>query len=110
MTPPRTVIDLGRGADFQVRVTHLSVQPVAEIVADSPRPTIQQLALEEIDLEIAIRQRIADTIQSRLTWASLLQDSLRTSTSGASQDWTPRSSELTPLQVAVVSGKLRWMP
>ena len=110
MTLPRTVIDLGRGVDFQVWVTHPSVQPAAEIVADSPRPTIQQLALEEIDLEIAIRQRIADTIQSRITWVSLLQDSLRTSTCGASQDWTPRSSELTLLQVVVVYGKLRWMP
>ena len=43
------------------------------------RPTLQQIALEEIDLEISIRQRIADTIQSRLTWALLLQESVQKS-------------------------------
>ncbi|KAI1790156.1 hypothetical protein LXA43DRAFT_891478, partial [Ganoderma leucocontextum] len=37
----------------------------------------QQIALEEIDLEISIRQRIAETIQSRLTWALLLQASVQ---------------------------------
>ncbi len=42
-------------------------------------PTFQQLALEEIDLEIAIRQRIAETIQSRMTWALLLQESVQRS-------------------------------
>ncbi|KAM5534983.1 hypothetical protein V8D89_011356, partial [Ganoderma adspersum] len=35
------------------------------------------IALEEIDLEIAIRQRIAETIQSRMTWALLLQESVQ---------------------------------
>ncbi|RPD62519.1 hypothetical protein L226DRAFT_330040 [Lentinus tigrinus ALCF2SS1-7] len=52
-------------------------------LSDPYTPTLQQLALEEIDLEIAIRQRIADTIQARLTWASLLRESLRTSTNGS---------------------------
>ncbi|KAI0720588.1 hypothetical protein C8T65DRAFT_293816 [Cerioporus squamosus] len=45
-------------------------------LSDPYTPTLQQLALEEIDLEIGIRQRIAETVQSRLTWASLLQQSL----------------------------------
>lgn len=40
-------------------------------------PTFQQIALEEIDLEIAMRQRIAETIQSRMTWALLLQESVQ---------------------------------
>ena len=35
--------------------------------------------VEEIDLEIAIRQRIAETIQSRMTWALLLQESVQRS-------------------------------
>ncbi|EIW59252.1 uncharacterized protein TRAVEDRAFT_71391 [Trametes versicolor FP-101664 SS1] len=39
-------------------------------------PSFQQIILEEIDLEVAIRQRIAHTVQSRLTWALLLQESL----------------------------------
>ncbi|PIL22634.1 hypothetical protein GSI_15325 [Ganoderma sinense ZZ0214-1] len=34
------------------------------------------MALEEIDLEIAIRRRIAETIQSRMNWALLLQESV----------------------------------
>ncbi|KAH8104757.1 hypothetical protein BXZ70DRAFT_613963 [Cristinia sonorae] len=37
-------------------------------------PTCRQLFLEEIDLEIALRERLQKTIQSRITWALLLQD------------------------------------
>lgn len=48
-------------------------------------PTFQQIALEEIDLEIAIRQRIAETVQSRMTWALLLQESVQRTGQGASQ-------------------------
>ncbi|OBZ68770.1 hypothetical protein A0H81_11329 [Grifola frondosa] len=38
----------------------------------------RQLCLEEIDLEIALRQRLAETVKCRMKWASLLQESLKT--------------------------------
>ncbi|KAI0754876.1 hypothetical protein C8Q80DRAFT_395020 [Daedaleopsis nitida] len=47
-------------------------------------PTCQQIALEEIDLEISMRQRIADVVQTRLAWAQLLQQSLQSSANGSS--------------------------
>ncbi|TBU53670.1 hypothetical protein BD310DRAFT_829673 [Dichomitus squalens] len=48
----------------------------------------QQIALEEIDLEISIRQRIAEAIHSRLTWATLLRQSLQhTSLGQGSEDF-----------------------
>ena len=53
-------------------------------------PTAQQIILEEIDLEVAIRQRIADTVQSRITWALLLQESLKKSV-GSRASSTDRS-------------------
>lgn len=37
---------------------------------------LQKIAAEEIDLEIALRQRLAATISDRITWAILLQESL----------------------------------
>jgi hypothetical protein len=36
----------------------------------------RQLLGEEFDLEIALRQRLAATIESRVTWALILQDIL----------------------------------
>ncbi|TFY54519.1 hypothetical protein EVG20_g9669, partial [Dentipellis fragilis] len=36
----------------------------------------RQIILEELDLETRIRQRLQETIQSRITWALLLQESL----------------------------------
>ncbi|KAI0927055.1 hypothetical protein AcV5_007694 [Taiwanofungus camphoratus] len=39
-------------------------------------PSHKQIVLEELDLEIALRQRLSHTIQSRLTWALLLQETL----------------------------------
>ncbi len=74
-------------------------------VLDPHTPTLQQLALEEIDLEIAIRQRIAETIQSRVTWASLLRESLQTTgVPGASRD----VAALTPMFTACAgSGSFR---
>ncbi|KAL6302839.1 hypothetical protein BKA93DRAFT_379999 [Sparassis latifolia] len=35
-----------------------------------------QVLQEELDVEIALRERLSDTIQSRITWALLLQESL----------------------------------
>ncbi|KAG2106557.1 uncharacterized protein F5147DRAFT_227287 [Suillus discolor] len=37
---------------------------------------IRQLIAEEIDLDIAIRQRLLSTIESRITWALMLQEAL----------------------------------
>ncbi|KAI0070446.1 hypothetical protein K474DRAFT_1776796 [Panus rudis PR-1116 ss-1] len=45
-------------------------------------PTPRRILLEEVDLEVSLRQRLASTIQSRLTWALLLQESLKRPASG----------------------------
>ncbi|KAH0585296.1 hypothetical protein J132_10052 [Termitomyces sp. J132] len=39
--------------------------------------------VSEVDLEIAIRRRVAETIESRISWALLLQDSLKKGSSGS---------------------------
>ncbi|CDO74440.1 hypothetical protein BN946_scf184972.g7 [Trametes cinnabarina] len=59
----------------------------------SHSPTVQQLLLEEIDLEVAIRQRIADTVRSRIAWALLLQQSLQRGTSFRLDDFRAASLE-----------------
>ncbi|CAL1712654.1 unnamed protein product [Somion occarium] len=38
-------------------------------------PSPRRILLEEVDLEISLRQRLASTVQSRLAWALLLQES-----------------------------------
>ncbi|KAH7923356.1 hypothetical protein BV22DRAFT_1130736 [Leucogyrophana mollusca] len=43
---------------------------------DNIDSAVRQLLAEEFDLEIALRQRLAATIESRINWALLLQDSL----------------------------------
>ena len=46
----------------------------------SPEPEAapcRRLILEEIDLELALRERLVSTVQSRITWAMLLQEELR---------------------------------
>ena len=73
--------DLGNALDFHVCVNPTHVPPKLIAVVPDEVPTFQQVALEEIDLEIALRQRLADTAQSRLGWAQLLRDSLIGSTS-----------------------------
>lgn len=42
-------------------------------------PTPRRLMLEEVDLEIAMRERIASVLESRMTWALLLQKTLENS-------------------------------
>ena len=42
----------------------------------------QQLIVQEIDLEIALRKRLLDTAQSRITWALLLQEALEKEVKG----------------------------
>ncbi|KAH9924672.1 uncharacterized protein BXZ73DRAFT_103512 [Epithele typhae] len=56
-------------------------------------PTCRQITLEEIDLEIALRNRLAETIQLRIEWAHLLQESLRQSGNYASSDFRTVSLE-----------------
>ncbi|KAG1841922.1 hypothetical protein DFJ58DRAFT_807417 [Suillus subalutaceus] len=50
---------------------------------------IRQLIAEEIDLEIAIRQRLLSTIDSRITWALMLQEALVRDSSTPVPDATP---------------------
>ncbi|KAG1818657.1 uncharacterized protein BJ212DRAFT_1479650 [Suillus subaureus] len=50
---------------------------------------IRQLIAEEIDLEIAIRQRLLSTIDSRITWALMLQEALVRDSSTPAPDATP---------------------
>ncbi|KAG6821306.1 hypothetical protein H0H93_000167 [Arthromyces matolae] len=46
---------------------------------DDTTPTTECVAaiVSELDLEIALRRRVAETIESRITWALLLQDALK---------------------------------
>ncbi|KAG1732396.1 uncharacterized protein EDB91DRAFT_1251752 [Suillus paluster] len=46
------------------------------MIEDEADLGIRQLISEEIDLEIAIRQRLLNTINSRITWALMLQEAL----------------------------------
>lgn len=46
------------------------------VALESHEPSFRQILLEEIDLEVALRQRLAATIESRITWALLLQETL----------------------------------
>lgn len=39
--------------------------------------TLKALLVEEIDHEIALRTRLQETVQSRLTWALILQETLQ---------------------------------
>ncbi|EGN93831.1 hypothetical protein SERLA73DRAFT_78206 [Serpula lacrymans var. lacrymans S7.3] len=48
----------------------------SESSIDDDQRGVRQLLAEEFDLEISLRQRLAATIESRITWALLLQDSL----------------------------------
>jgi hypothetical protein len=42
----------------------------------------KQLVLDELDLELALKDRVANTLQSRITWALLLQESLEKDLNG----------------------------
>ena len=37
----------------------------------------RRVILEEIDLEIGLHERLSETVQSRITWAFLLQEALQ---------------------------------
>ncbi|KAF9820734.1 hypothetical protein IEO21_01177 [Rhodonia placenta] len=68
----------------------LSVQPST--------PSTRQLVLEEIDLELGLRQRLSDTVRSRLTWALLLQEALENNLQGTN-DTGFQDAALDTLQV-----------
>ena len=48
------------------------------------RPSAKHLALREIELEISMKQRIAETVEARIAWALLLQESLQHEPTGPS--------------------------
>ncbi|KZV66845.1 hypothetical protein PENSPDRAFT_688630 [Peniophora sp. CONT] len=54
----------------------MSPDVLNEIENEAQRNT-QRLVLEQIDLEIGIRRRLEETVNSRMTWALQLQESLR---------------------------------
>jgi len=67
---------------------------------------MRQLIAEEIDLEIAIRQRFLSTIDSRLTWALLLYEALARDLSTPAPDIAPddfQEAALDALNAAEVS-------
>ena len=37
---------------------------------------LRQIVAEEVDVEISLRQRLASTIESRIAWACVLQNTL----------------------------------
>ncbi|KAH9841474.1 uncharacterized protein C8Q71DRAFT_884337 [Rhodofomes roseus] len=49
---------------------------VAEVHSGVAVPTPQQIVLEELDVELGLRERLYETVNSRLTWALLLQEAL----------------------------------
>lgn len=44
----------------------------------------RRILLEEVELEIALQERIARTVQSRITWALLLQQAVNSDLTGES--------------------------
>ncbi|KAH7915481.1 hypothetical protein BJ138DRAFT_997877 [Hygrophoropsis aurantiaca] len=60
---------------------------------DDTDSRIQQLVAEEIDFEIALRQRLAATIESRITWALLLEESLTKHVSEPSETYLTEDLE-----------------
>ncbi|KZT11963.1 uncharacterized protein LAESUDRAFT_160608 [Laetiporus sulphureus 93-53] len=49
----------------------------------------QQLVLEEVDLELGLRERLYETVHSRLTWALILQETLEKGLKGATSEEAP---------------------
>ncbi|OJA15823.1 hypothetical protein AZE42_04030 [Rhizopogon vesiculosus] len=67
---------------------------------------MRQLISEEIDLEISIRQRLLSTIDSRITWALVLQEALTQDLLTPAPDVTPddfQEAALDALNAAEVS-------
>ncbi|KAG6910869.1 hypothetical protein DXG01_007186 [Tephrocybe rancida] len=49
--------------------------------------------ISELDLEIALRRRVAETIESRITWALILQESLKKGSSGSTASFKDAALE-----------------
>ncbi|TFY62462.1 hypothetical protein EVJ58_g3849 [Rhodofomes roseus] len=62
-----TTIDHRKGGEWQ---RHHATEPKDSV------PTPQQILLEELDVEVGLRERLYETVNSRLTWALLLQEAL----------------------------------
>ncbi|KAA1474697.1 hypothetical protein DENSPDRAFT_343394 [Dentipellis sp. KUC8613] len=73
------MLDSESGAGWQVRKKRKRSYSSSSSEHESDASThdlARQIVLEELDLETRIRQRLQETIQSRITWALLLQESL----------------------------------
>lgn len=55
------------------------------IVCQAESVAMRQVLAEELDLEIALRQRLLNAVESRITWALLLQESLMKDANGKSE-------------------------
>lgn len=55
--------------------------PNKRIKLDRTDEQRKQIILAEIDVELGLRKRLAQTLESRIAWASLLLDSLQNGTS-----------------------------
>ncbi|KZT25417.1 hypothetical protein NEOLEDRAFT_1133801, partial [Neolentinus lepideus HHB14362 ss-1] len=64
--------------------------------------SLPQIAAEEINLEIALRQRLAAAINGRITWALLLQESLSTELESRDATSDYRTSAVDALQAIEV--------
>ncbi|KAF9533731.1 hypothetical protein CPB83DRAFT_831586 [Crepidotus variabilis] len=78
---------------------------VNDAKADTHPDTLMVGVAAEVDLEIAIRQRLASTIESRIEWALSLQEALRQVNGNANAD-TYRAVALEALQAGEVSSDL----
>ncbi|KAG6865180.1 hypothetical protein C0991_004623 [Blastosporella zonata] len=61
----------------------MSARKRRKIDAESPASECFGEIISELDLEIALRRRVAETIESRITWALLLKESLKKGSSGS---------------------------
>ena len=65
---------LGKRKERETNSSMPSLKNEEDIAA--PLAVARQLVLEELDLEIRLRQRLKETIESRIGWAACLQTSL----------------------------------
>ena len=68
---------LGKRKEREANSSMPSLKSEEDITAPLAGYTVaRQLVLEELDLEIRLRQRLKETIESRIGWATCLQTSL----------------------------------
>ncbi|KAG5646997.1 hypothetical protein DXG03_001721 [Asterophora parasitica] len=66
----------------------MSSRKKRKLDADSPTAECFGEVVAELDLEISLRRRLAETIDSRITWALVLQESLQKGGNGATTSFT----------------------